>query len=150
MTPFFVISLIALDPLILLFALLFGWLLDADHEVDYYKRHGKLGSPFTLPNDMSKDDHVRKSDKAYIPLHAWEWIPLIAFVTSTIFGEEYVLFTVTPFLIHMIMDLQCNWIPIECYSIIWRIKHKWTIPMDLAKHPERFSRTTEQKEEEKK
>lgn len=83
-----------------LLCFLFGYFIDADHEIDYYKNNGRI----TLSiNELS---HIRedlvKTDILIIPLHCIELIPLI-YVVLYIIHPVYALASVS-FALHLFMD----------------------------------------------
>ena len=60
------------NPVLILVALVTGWLIDVDHLIDYgfYLFHGAENSL----HDFVSGAYFAKSDKIFVLAHAWEWV----------------------------------------------------------------------------
>jgi hypothetical protein len=99
------------------FVMLFTYLIDLDHLIDYFSYYGYS---FNLYN-FSNVDYFTYSGKAYVVFHAWEWVAafgLLAYLRK----RWNSIFTIITFALlpHLIVDT-LTLKSVLIYSIIYRI-----------------------------
>lgn len=107
-------------------AIIGGVLVDFDHLFDYFIA---FGIKFNLVYFTSGYSFL-KTDKIYIPLHAWEWVTilliLIQFFRSKKIKSALLAFSLALFF-HLVVDIYVNHLTIPGYSIIYRIKNNFEL-----------------------
>lgn len=108
-------------------ALLGSVLVDIDHFIDYFLA---FGLNFNL-NYFLKGYAFLKSDKVYVPFHAWEWVILCLIIYKIIEKKskktlmlKYALSLLLAFSLglssHLIIDTLANQVILPGYSLIYR------------------------------
>lgn len=108
--------------------LLFGFLIDADHLVDYFAFYGLN---FNLNRFFNVLSYMEPSGKIYIPLHGWEFVILFWFIGKRIGkkfkikGLEWALSL--PYLGHLFLDnFSFSHHPLA-YSFIFRLLNNFSL-----------------------
>lgn len=100
-----------------------GWLIDSDHEVDYYILSGRLEcNPLKLGDVLGRHLYLANKGKMFVPLHSIEWV-LILFLLPI---HKVVLLA---FLAHLLMDYVCNRLKGQYMSLFWRWHKKWKMEL---------------------
>ena len=98
-----------------------GWLIDADHEIDYYIFAGKfVYNPFKLGNELGGHLYSDNANRAIILLHGWEWIIFLILLRVNI------MIMISHF-VHMFLDIFGNSFYPRDLSILWRLKNNWKV-----------------------
>jgi hypothetical protein len=115
------------DPLCLLVALAAGWMIDADHLVDfgwYLKRADKPVS-FEL---LKTGGYFKINGKVFVPLHSWEITITLMLLAAVISDAEYLLLTASiAHGLHLIQDQFLYRVRPLGYLFISRIKSGFTV-----------------------
>lgn len=124
----FVVSLLFSIPAIihgdfLLFAAIMfaGWLVDADHEVDYFYLTGKfIYNPLKLVRVLGGDMYSENLGKYVVPLHGWEWLALMILLRVNVV-------IVISYFTHLSLDVLGNSLYPRGMSVLCRWKDKWRV-----------------------
>lgn len=83
---------------------LVGWLIDADHVVDYVQAHG------WKPNwhRIKEAKHEHYSGKLYLPLHSFELLALFFLLFRNPRKHPYRVGITLSVLTHLLLDQKCN------------------------------------------
>lgn len=101
-------------------AILFGYLLDADHLVDFFIFKIRSQKAVSLREFLSCD-YFTHNQLVIVPLHSWEVVILLVFL-SNIFENKAALFTCCAVSMagHLLQDQLTNKPSIFGYSLIFR------------------------------
>lgn len=113
-----------------------GVLVDLDHLVDYVIA---FGTSFDL-NFFLKGYQFLKNDKIFVPLHAWEWIPLLLLLYILLKRQhlehrvkltKYIVTFLLAFTLglssHLFIDTFSNKLILHGYSIIYRALNNFEV-----------------------
>jgi len=112
-----VLNIIYQDWRLVLVALLFGFLIDTDHWFDYFAAYG---SKISLRKFFSPYAYVKNSEKIYVFLHGWEYLPIFWLVGrwTGIQGMEWAMSLA--YFLHLFWDqLSCTKNP-RAYFLTYR------------------------------
>ena len=110
--------------LTLIGAFLGEFLLDIDHLFDYVIA---FGTHFRLDYFLA-GKMFTTLQKTYVPLHAWEWVILLAIIIYFIKNHSWKVFLTALTLgmfFHLIYDTWFNHITLFGYSLIYRLLHNF-------------------------
>ena len=106
---------------LIIIALLTGWLIDIDHILDYFKAWKTNAFSKEALEGISSGKYFLVNSKAYIVLHAWEWI-IIWFLAWSIIGRLDVGLTgATAWAIHLFIDHLSYKLHWYAYFITYRL-----------------------------
>lgn len=103
-----------------LLVILIGWLIDVDHEIDYYTLNGKfVFNPTKLANELS---HLfcNNATRMFCFFHGYEWI-----IVGVLLGIPILI--LIPYALHLVMDIVGNGLPAHQMSLLWRWRNGWRI-----------------------
>ena len=116
-------------------ALIGGFFVDVDHFVDYFIA---FGTRFNLYYFL-EGYHFLKSDKVYVPLHAWEWVIVLFFIAFLIKKRLRLNISLKKLILtillasalglfsHLLIDLKLNNMTFADYSILFRLKNDFSL-----------------------
>jgi hypothetical protein len=93
-----------------------GILVDLDHFVDYYAQYG---FKFSLRR-FFRASYRGEYDRAFVLLHAWEWLALALVCAWWFRGHAWVVGLAIGWTHHMILDQIVNTSNAVCYFILYR------------------------------
>ncbi len=103
-----------------------GLLIDFDHLFDYFLAFGtKLNVSYFLHGYA-----FLKSDKIYVPLHAWEWVILLVIIVTISKSKilkSILLSCALALFLHLLVDVKVNHVTFLGYSIIYRTENKFEL-----------------------
>ncbi len=112
-----ILTLVFSSPILILFSLLMGFFIDADHLVDYLycffhldketikKNFFNLG--FHLSHFFAPEFYVQKNRKVFVPLHGWEYLIIFWLILGSLgkkFGLVGLEWTTLAYLAHLSWD----------------------------------------------
>jgi len=98
-----------------------GWLIDADHEIDYRILTGRFAlNPLSLGNELGGHLHSNTQDRMFCPLHALEWL-----VIGIILKLPSLL--LTSYGLHLLMDIIGSGNFPQYSSLILRWRKRWIV-----------------------
>jgi len=110
-------------PLFAVFTLFFGWLVDADHTLDFFMQVGYFTlNPVTIYKYFNHKNPVktnRSTRVMFCPLHAWE----IAFVIALFFPTV----TLISYLLHLTFDIWKNRYCLSDLFILYRLHNNLVV-----------------------
>ena len=93
-----------------------GVLLDVDHWVDYWAEYGRRFDVRHFFQAVSQ----KKFHRAFLLLHAWEWVLLCAALTRWSRWNPWLAGLTLGWGLHMLLDQVCNATRPWTYSLLWR------------------------------
>lgn len=99
--------------------LVVGILMDGDHVVDYIR---EFGGRLNIRH-LFEVSYERTFDRSWLVLHAWEWLPFVAFAVWFSGMNPWVLGAAIGWFQHLLSDQLFNTPNRWAYSIIWRWRH---------------------------
>ena len=103
--------------------LLFGWLIDLDHLIDFFILNKKKDL-FNL-NLFISGSYFQKSQKIYIFLHSYE-ITFFLFISS-IMVEQNIFYVALAHFFHLLQDQITNKVKKSSYFFIYRLLNNFSI-----------------------
>ena len=108
---------------IIFYCLLFGWLIDLDHLIDFIILNKKKDL-FNL-NLFLSGSYFQKSQKIYIFLHSYEITFLLFF--SSILIEQNIFYVALAHFFHLIQDQILNKVKYFSYFFMYRLLNNFSI-----------------------
>ena len=108
---------------IIFYCLLFGWLIDLDHLIDFIILNKKKDL-FNL-NLFLSGSYFQKSQKIYIFLHSYEITVLLFF--SSILIEQNIFYVALAHFFHLIQDQILNKVKYFSYFFMYRLLNNFSI-----------------------
>ena len=108
---------------IIFYCLLFGWLIDLDHLIDFIIINKKKDL-FNL-NLFLSGSYFQKSQKIYIFLHSYEITVLLFF--SSILIEQNIFYVALAHFFHLIQDQILNKVKYSSYFFMYRLLNNFSI-----------------------
>lgn len=105
------------DIYIIISCLLFGWLIDIDHLIDYFLFILKTKNQFNLKEFLS-GKYFHKSKRIIIFLHSYEIS--ISILIISIFIDERIIFVCLAHTLHLLQDHMHNRIKFLSYFFLYR------------------------------
>jgi len=116
--------------------LLSGWLVDLDHIPDFVGTWGWREGLRRLASLRRQEPHPRS---VYLPLHAYEWVPLCGFVAWLYPSNPWLLGAVLGYLLHLFIDQVANAPRRLSYFLLYRFRkgfsHAAVFPNSHAPEP---------------
>lgn len=109
-----------------LFAIIGGVLVDLDHLIDYYIA---FGWNFKISYFL-RGYQFLENERIYVLFHGWEYVVILAIlliITTNKTSKSIILALTLGLLLHLSADVMLNNIPIRSYSLVYRIKNKFSI-----------------------
>lgn len=109
-----------------LFSIIGGVLVDLDHLIDYYIA---FGWNFKISYFL-KGYQFLENERIYVLFHGWEYVVILAIlliITTNKTSKSIILALTLGLLLHLSADVMLNNIPIRSYSLVYRIKNKFSI-----------------------
>lgn len=98
-----------------------GWLVDADHEFDYYVLTGRFAfNPFKLASELGAGLFSKNMRRSIVLFHGWEWLVLMSFLRADVM-------ILVSYAVHLSLDVLGNNIYPQSMSVLWRLKNKWKV-----------------------
>ncbi|MGI6278834.1 MAG: hypothetical protein ACOYJ8_03455 [Patescibacteria group bacterium] len=135
----FVLAVVFSSPWLILFSLLIGFFIDADHLVDYFicfyqnrqliNKKNWFNPIFHLKNFFDPLCYVKKSNRVIVPLHGWELAPLFWLILRWLgkkIGFNGLEWTTLAYVAHLSWDqLVCagNW---RSYFFVYRLLNRFS------------------------
>ena len=108
---------------IILLCLLFGWLIDLDHLIDFFLLNKK--KDYFNFNLFFSGSYFQKTQKIYIFLHSYE-ITLILIFFSSLY-DEYIYYAALAHFLHLFQDQIFNKVKFFSYFFIYRLSNNFDI-----------------------
>jgi len=104
---------------------IFGWLIDADHLIDYFYYLFKCKKKLSI-SEFFSGSYFRENYLVIILGHSIE-LSLIIFFTGLIFDDIGLCLVSLAHFLHLIQDLYSNKVNFFGYSLIYRLKNKFLL-----------------------
>ena len=129
--PSGLIGLIALlifnDPVLLLVALLTGWLIDTDHIIDYcyylYKKN-KKGFNHSI---ILTGEYFKINNKVFVPLHSWELIIIWVIYWVSLGNVDIAIVGALSWGVHLFQDQFIYKVRYMGYFFLYRLKRDFSL-----------------------
>ena len=108
---------------IILLCLIFGWLIDLDHLIDFFLLNKKKDY-FNL-NLFISGSYFQKTQKIYIFLHSYEITLILIFLSS--FYDKNIFYVALAHILHLFQDHIFNKVKLFSYFFIYRLSNNFDI-----------------------
>jgi hypothetical protein len=105
--------------------LIFGWLIDADHLIDYLYYLFNSKKNLSISEFLS-GNYFKKNNLVIIPGHSVE-LTIIIFILGFIFDDKGLYFVSLAHLLHLVQYLYSNKVDLFGYFLTYRIKNKFLL-----------------------